>query len=85
MKKFLEFETLHLDWDWLSVGVNYTLFYDIHCFYRLTLSYCCASDKYFRGSRKETFLEGWKSGAAEVISVFRKYEYDWTAVSVVCM
>ncbi|XP_073230462.1 peptide-N(4)-(N-acetyl-beta-glucosaminyl)asparagine amidase-like [Porites lutea] len=47
---------------------------------RLTLSYCCASDKYFRGSKKETFLEGWKSGAAEVISVFRKYEYDWTTV-----
>jgi len=42
--------------------------------------YCCASDKYFRGSSTEAFLEGWESGAAEVNSVFRKYEYDWTTV-----
>ena len=30
----------------------------------------------------EAFLEGWKSGAAAVQSVFRKYEYDWTRVSI---
>ena len=30
----------------------------------------------------EAFLEGWKSGAAAVQSVFRKYEYDWTIVSI---
>jgi len=42
--------------------------------------YCCASDKYFRGSNTEAFLQGWKSGAAEVNSVFRKYEHDWTTV-----
>ena len=29
----------------------------------------------------DTFLKGWKSGAAAVQSVFRKYEYDWTKVS----
>ena len=29
----------------------------------------------------EAFLEGWKSGAAAVQSVFRKCEYDWTIVS----
>lgn len=47
---------------------------------RLTLSYCCTSDKYFRGTKKESFRVGWKNGAAEVISVFRKYEHDWTTV-----
>ena len=31
----------------------------------------------------ETFLEGWKSGAAAENSVFRKCEYDWTIVSVI--
>ena len=31
----------------------------------------------------ETFLEGWKSGAAAENSVFRKCEYDWTTVSVI--
>ena len=30
----------------------------------------------------EAFLEGWKSGAVAVQSVFRKYEYDWTIVSI---
>ena len=30
----------------------------------------------------DTFLKGWKSGAAAVQSVFRKYEYDWTKVSI---
>lgn len=45
---------------------------------RLRVQYCCASDRYFRGHKMEAFLEGWKSGAAAVQSVFRKYEYDWT-------
>lgn len=30
----------------------------------------------------EAFLEGWKSGAAAVQSVFRKCEYDWRVVSI---
>lgn len=47
---------------------------------RLQVQYCCASDKYFRGSKMETFLQGWKSGAAAVDSVFRKCEHDWTIV-----
>ena len=31
----------------------------------------------------EASLAGWKSGAAAVNSVFRKYEHDWSLVSVV--
>ena len=30
----------------------------------------------------EAVLEGWKSGAAAVQSVFRRCEYDWTIVSI---
>ncbi|KAJ7380425.1 Peptide-N(4)-(N-acetyl-beta- glucosaminyl)asparagine amidase [Desmophyllum pertusum] len=47
---------------------------------RLRMQYCCASDKYTRGSKMEAFLGGWKSGAATVKSVFRKCEYDWRIV-----
>ena len=50
---------------------------------RLQVQYCCASDKYRRGPKMETFLQGWKSGAAAVKSVFRKYEHDWTTVSLI--
>ena len=32
----------------------------------------------------EVFLEGWESGAAEVNSMFRKCQHDWTTVSKVC-
>ena len=31
----------------------------------------------------EVFLEGWESGAAEVNSMFRKCQHDWTTVSKV--
>lgn len=47
---------------------------------RLRVCYCCASDKYFRGTEAEASLQGWKSGAATVKSVFRKCEHDWTPV-----
>ena len=47
------------------------------------MQYFCANDKYLRGFKMETFLEGWKSGAAAVNSVFRKCEYDWTNVSLI--
>ncbi|XP_015772138.1 PREDICTED: peptide-N(4)-(N-acetyl-beta-glucosaminyl)asparagine amidase-like [Acropora digitifera] len=47
---------------------------------RFVLSYCCASDKYFRGSDAEPTLEGWKSGASAIKSMFRKTEHDWTPV-----
>lgn len=47
---------------------------------RFVLSYCCASDKYFRGSDAEPTLEGWKSGASAIKSMFRKTEHDWTRV-----
>ena len=30
----------------------------------------------------DAVLEGWKSGAAAVQSVFRRSEYDWTIVSL---
>ncbi|XP_068689230.1 peptide-N(4)-(N-acetyl-beta-glucosaminyl)asparagine amidase-like [Montipora foliosa] len=49
----------------------------IKCF---RLSYCCARDKYFRGSNRETLLDGWTSGAAAVKSMYRNYEHDWTPV-----
>ncbi|KAK2561641.1 Peptide-N(4)-(N-acetyl-beta-glucosaminyl)asparagine amidase [Acropora cervicornis] len=47
---------------------------------KFELSYCCASDQYFRGSDAEPTLEGWKSGASAVNSMFRKTEHDWTPV-----
>ncbi|KAL9958983.1 hypothetical protein ACROYT_G036063 [Oculina patagonica] len=47
---------------------------------RSRVQYSCASDKYFRGCKMEAFLDGWKSGAAAVNSVFRKCEYDWRTV-----
>lgn len=50
--------------------------------FRLRVRYCCASDKYFRGTEAEASLQGWKSGAAAVNSVFRKCEHDWTPVSI---
>lgn len=46
------------------------------------MRYCCASDKYLRGDKMDTVLEGWKSGAAAMQSVFRKCDYDWRIVSI---
>lgn len=62
----------------LAENLNYEF-----SFLRLQVQYCCASDKYRRGPKMETFLQGWKSGAAAVKSVFRKYEHDWTTVSLI--
>ena len=62
----------------LAQNLNYEF-----SFLRLQVQYCCASDKYRRGPKMETFLQGWKSGAAAVKSVFRKYEHDWTTVSLI--
>ena len=62
----------------LAENLNYEF-----SFLRLQVQYCCASDKYHRGPKMETFLQGWKSGAAAVKSVFRKYEHDWTTVSLI--
>ncbi|XP_078344615.1 peptide-N(4)-(N-acetyl-beta-glucosaminyl)asparagine amidase-like isoform X2 [Oculina patagonica] len=47
---------------------------------RLRIQFSCSSDKYYRGCKMEAFLDGWKSGAAAVNSVFRKCEYDWRTV-----
>ena len=62
----------------LAENLNYEF-----SFLRLQVQYCCASDKYRKGPKMETFLQGWKSGAAAVKSVFRKYEHDWTTVSLI--